>query len=796
MDDVEPPVEATTSLPHVLSRLREQHLSLPSSSPLDLVRQFRHIPFSDDDQQPPPTPPPPIVLDPQPHSSNPRKLLTPFLLQALFLGASALGLLARRKVRAPAEVAVEKEKRAGDKAVRAAEDRVDEIQALDLLVGAFAAPEVAESIEVEASAEMLEKRSEVLCSLAKEVEARKLPVGRTAVAGVLHHLSQVPPSPPSVFAAEMGTAPHLFAWSWAAYEALPPVSSSPSPTSSSTTDLSLDDALLSAFLSLAYRADSNAPLSRQRAFAHYVDRQILSSVSRRLLSRADPPPPTLLSDLARAAVRACRLDILTKLLAHDSLDSKLRLFLARAALTVLARDGGGRAKDPEQVVPLVGAFVKAVRGLDEVGPDELKCIEGGLRRLYSNFSSAGVAFERYLAFVVFSVLDRAPEVVSGHPTFVVHALEHLSRSRNPRLARRILDAIPYPLRRLEHYEPVLSSFHSISSRVAWDSLLRDTDLTPQLSTFIAYLRSQAHHNASLPATTLPTTQHLVRMMHHCGIPKTREVYDLVLRVLTRHGSDAALRRTLSRMEERDGFPRDGSEKTLAILAQREMVRRDVQVRRVVEVGEDGRREVRVVERARRGGGRAQMRKVATAVEAGEEQLRLSRETAEGKKARKAQVEEDPERPSMLANVLLKNVSRWTKEVGVEHLIALARAQLGVEFSFPPPSASSPPPTSPAAPQRKLRAAPSAPLPIAHLTWSHFKTVREPAFRTLAKSFRTRGGEYGQQAARALEELLTMEKGMVGRAEKARQRKEKGREGERERKMGRARARDEVAEPKR
>ncbi|GAA5889531.1 hypothetical protein JCM6882_007059 [Rhodosporidiobolus microsporus] len=800
------PESDPAALSSTLTRLRELHSSTPDASPAALVHQMRFSPplYHDDDarERPPPTPPPPIRLDPQPHSSA-SPLLTPFLLQALFLSASALGLLARRKVQRPEEAAVEVREKEHDRARRQAEERVDELQALDLLVGALAVPEASGVEAVEDVWQWRKEKLQPLLGVVRTIQAEKLAVDRTAIASVLHFFATRPPSVAAVDAKAVQryeqARPVLVEWASNAFEALKEAEMSakadvlPAPSSVSPLDilrpeddpspppptlfsspsvasaqpsppppiLISDDLILRSLLSVVYQNGEGRALPRQRridldAKTCSADRRILATVSDRVLASPEASS-ALLQDLAQAAVRATRPDILEDVRQLRSSPS-FRLFAAGRALDLYARGGTLSQNEREAVACAVGDLEEAVAQLERFGEGELDRVHWALVRLMEGVLG-DVAAEKSLRRIAVKALAVDPAAVAAHPRLLVDLLKHLVRSRHPRFATRVLLSIPREVRNLEHYEAVLRSSHLETARRAWTILASHPTLEPQLSTFIAFLRAHAHSDAP-PVETFSSYQDLVAHMRRLKVPFTLEAHHLVLRVLVRHGSDPALRRHVRHMREKDGL--EPTAETLAILATREMVRLDRQCRTTFAIEAYGERARHTVELPRRRGGRGQMKRVANAVR---EVQAVEAAEREGK--------EDKERAtggSFGTNILLKNLTRWTREVDAARLVEITKGQLGIDLSPLAPSPSPSPSASPSRYARRPQPTILSPLPASALTYTHYATARRPAYMLLAKAFEQRGE---RERAGALRRLAHEEGKAVGRKE--RERKREGRE---------------------
>jgi len=185
-DEAERDIDA---LPSILRKLKSLSLEYPNLTPSQIISKARLSMFDEDPNQTPPTPPPPIVLHPQPYSDS--RFFTPFLLQAIILGVSALGLFARRKLR-PIEGQKSEQDRLVSRTTRQeAEERVDGVQALNLLISAHAVPE---------ALEMEERKMEVwrkeglrpLVNLVSQAIKSEQPLNQLGVASILHFVSAAP----------------------------------------------------------------------------------------------------------------------------------------------------------------------------------------------------------------------------------------------------------------------------------------------------------------------------------------------------------------------------------------------------------------------------------------------------------------------------------------------------------------------------------------------------------------------------------------------------------------------------
>ncbi|GAA5862300.1 hypothetical protein JCM1840_001714 [Sporobolomyces johnsonii] len=715
-------------LPAVLQHLRTLHAAFPDDSPSSIIRQARPFPFQDDDAHSPPAPPPPIVLHPQPYSNS--RLLVPTLLQALILGASALGLFTRRKVRTSDSVAAEREVKAQRTAREEAEDQVDELQALNLLVSAYAVPEASGVVEPTAALDWREKSLEPLVSLVSRTGAMGVQADRLTVASLLHYVSLPPTIPTPSFPSSLPETdyslarPLLGLHAWNTYAALPPVvsrPSSPAPTAPPPAS-SLDDAILASFLSLIY------PVADRQTRFLLEDhgrqaRLIVNEVATRLLKSSSTAPTWLLHHLGLTAARARRLDILQQLLGlSPPLPPEIRLELAVRTLQLLASREEWRG-DRELVVSVAEHFAAAVRGLGNIDDAQVELLNRGLR-LQQSMYSIDQALQPYVVSTVRELLQSANAArLLAHPTLLVDVLRYLVKTRHPRAALAIFRSLPSPNLTLAHFEAILPSSHDPTSQAVWDALLAHPTLDPTPSTFSARFTSHAHGRS--PPSALQAAYRDVTLMNRTGVPKTLEIWNKLLQVLVRHGTDMGLTRVLKRMRK-DGVQPDRG--TMAILAQREMVRQDVQLKKGRSVGRDG----EVVERVtvqRRRGGVAQMRKVRETVRAWETKLATS--TTVDADRSKHEVD-------IMPNILLKNLSRWPLETDTPRLIELTKLSLDIDLS--PLDPTSPWPSDVAERSSPSSCAPTPPPLPSNVDISPvvFDKLRRPAYKMLIKAFDHRG----------------------------------------------------------
>lgn len=747
-------------LPRALARVRLAFAAAPSSSPADIVQRARLSSHADDDNRHPPIPPPLIRLDPEPRPSR-DGLLTPFLLHALFLGASALGLLARRKVCTPEKVQSDAAQRTAERERQAAEDRIDELQALDLLVSVCAVPE-STGVKVDG----LQWREEQLRSVTKlvgRIDAAGMPITRQRVASIVHFVSFEPPRvageraravPPS---SKYSLArPVLGLWAWRAYESLPTA-----PSSSSTPD-PLDAPLLGAFLSLLYppkRIEADR-FFFARSLSSTTDRQILNAVATRVLAEGYSPSRGLVAAFANAAIRARRVDLLeTLVIRHADLDPKVRLIVVTGALRLLAENVLGR-RDPERAARWAARFVEATKQLPAISLREVGDVEVALRRMEDKLELEHDVLAPYVADAVTALLESSQQEAVLAGTVVLSALRHLLRNGEAHHAQRIFDAVPPAQRSLAHFEALLKFPDVALARHTWRALAVHPTLQPTFHFYDLYFATLA--KPSTPGASSSTRLRLAyraflsaRRAASSRVPLAR-LWHAFLRVCAAHAPEPQLRVLLSRMEHDDGVAPD--ERTAAALVAREMRREDAKTRRKAEVvvGPRGEREVERVERdRRRGGGKAQMRRVRDKAREWSRRVNVPEAAAQGEgDVEVARAGPNAPQPD-LDRLVLQDALRWRREYTTDKLVVLARARLGIDLAALVPEGS-----------RQIGKA--APPPAHALEPAAWHREREPALKLFVWALEHRGRD---DLAGAVAEVLRDEAAQVRRTE-LRQRKER------------------------
>lgn len=662
--------------------------------------------------------------------------------------------------------------RKAQRARQEAEDRIDQVQALNLLVVALGQPDLS-TVSVSSTAgkehapapapgerwndELAAAKN--LAGLLHRVERDRLPFDHFTVLAALRVVAAAGLRDESV---EHRRAIGL--WAWRAAQPTEDSASKPRPDLSSPDDAG-KAAITRAFLSLLY---PSFEASRRHFFPRstsspLTDRHILNSLSERILlalapasapgtSRPDPNP-VLVRELAETAWRARRVDILGRIATatQGEVDASVRLLAASRALEVLAMDAQRRRK-AEIVLPWAAEFVDSVKALvaaatnnnndkDARGPllpADLESVRAGLscltrdRAFAINRPLAPFVAETCLALLRNPILATQLLVADADKksaNLVERSMRYLVRSRHPRLAEEVFAAIPQDLVSLQHYRILLSSDHAPLSKRAWTSLIGHPTLQPDAATVRAALVPTAQ---SPDRTALSRAFRLFRRLEK---PTSRD-WNLLLSVASRHGSDRLLNRVRREMAA-SGVGADRY--AAAALVSRDMCKTDAQKRLVLDKAPDLdtdsslRATRRAVEQLRRVSGSAQIRRVRLAAREWD-----AKSSSSSVLSRRQVKQED-----ILPNLLLKNTARWPKEYGVKKLVLLAKAQLGVDLQAG---------AAPTTDNGNVNLHVARNVPPAVPTWRHFEQVRRPAFRTLAKALEKRGrADLASELRRAMRE---------------------------------------------
>lgn len=683
-------LEAARQLPSAVNRVLGALAASPSSSAADILLRSRPSSGADDDNQHPPIPPPVIHLDPGPRPAR-DGLLTPFLLQALFLGASALGLLARRKVSPPDDAPRLVAHNEAERERQAAEDRIDELQALDLLVTVCAVPEATGAV-VDPLA-WREGQLRQVTKLLGRIDSAQVPVSAQTVASVLHFVGLEPRVEREGGAAEAHSAsryslarPVLGLWAWRAYEALRLQPAAPAAPDR------LEASLLGAFLSLLYPSN-RAEVDRfffPSTLSPTTDRQILNVASKRVLAQGYTPARGLLAAFAGAVDRARRIDLLEELVVHSNLHPELRLSVVVSATKHLAQNLLGR-QDAERASRWAARLAAAVEQLETVSLQQLRRVEAAIKRLQRDFEVDPSILAPHLTDVVLALLTSSAQAKVVEGSAVLSTMRYLLRSGDTSGARRLFDAIPASALSLAHCEALLKSPDTALVRHAWSTLHAHPTLKPSVHLcelyFAALARPSTADATSSTRVRLATTAfRRARLLSSTNLPLDR-LWHAYLSVCATHAPTPMVHKLVSRMQREDGIEPDA--RTAALLVEREMRREDIKVRRVEGVGAHGERDVLVERTARRGGGKAQMRRVRDSAREWSRRLAAAPSAAganegEGTAASAATRREDGEQvvpwQAELDHLVLKDAVRWRREYDTDKLVILVRARLGIDLA--------------------------------------------------------------------------------------------------------------------
>ncbi|KPV74525.1 uncharacterized protein RHOBADRAFT_54333 [Rhodotorula graminis WP1] len=780
-------IDVARELPLALGRARTALAASPSSSAADIVLRARSASSADDDNQHPPIPPPLIRLDPEPRAAR-DGLLTPFLLHALFLGASALGLLARRKVPAPDQAQRSTAHETAERERQHAEDRVDELQALDLLVTVCTVPE-ATGVDVDPHA-WREGQLRHLTKLLGRLDTAQAPVSAQTVASVLHFVGFEAPVEPEARSLEAHSPsryslarPVLGLWAWRAYEA-----SRLQPDAAAAPDR-LEASILGAFLALLYpptRTEENRFFFPSN-LSSTTDRHILNLVSKRVLADGYTPTRGLLKAFASAVNRARRVDLLEALVVHPDLHPELRLTVVLNAIKHLAQNDLGR-HDVERVSRWASRLVVAIEQLETVSLQQVRDVEVAIRRLQREFKVDPALVAPLVTDVVVALLQSPAQHKLLEGSMVIGALRHLLRSGNTSDARRLFDAIPSSGLSLAHCEALLKSPDTTLVRHAWSTLHAHPILEPTIHLcelyFAALARPSTDDATSSTRVRLATTAfRRARLLSSTKVPLDR-LWHAYLSVCATHAPTGMVHKLVSRMEREDGIAPHA--RTAALLVEREMRREDIKVRRVEVVGAHGERDVVVERTARRGGGKAQMRRVRDTAREWSRKLAASSCTAgdgEAVAAAAAAAKRDGDErvvpwQAELDHLVLKDAVRWRREYDTAKLAVLVRARLGIDLAPLVLVAAAAGPDHDAVAAKAVAAALASPA-TRTLDPDAWRQSRERELKLFARGLEHRGRE---DLGRVLRKVLR-EEAARARREDLRRRKERRKEGWRARQRG-------------
>lgn len=562
---------------------------------------------------------------PHPRPPNPH-IISALLLQAIFLGASALGLLGRKK----AEDATSDRFR-GNPDARRREEELDELTALNLFLSSYVPTS---GTPPSPTYDLVRPISTILTRL------NSLPPSRWTILALLAFVDS--PLPARVAGPVQPlrernklSRPILLLWAWKSFVSLP------SPSS----DTETDHAILAAFTSFI----STPP----RPVAEEVHSEILEGLATRHFDH-EPLPNTLRLALGQAALESEILYVVMRLLREDGpgkLEAMEKIFLASELLKQVQRSEQWRG-EREAVLSIAQAFSDAVADLlEESGSEGLerkavKSVQIGTQALMAGYG-IDVPLESFITTPLVALLRASPSSASHFSApFLLSVLHHLSNSRHPKLALFLFEAIPAPLLTLRHFDPLLRTHHSPTSDLIWAALLAHPNFVPDLTSYSSRLSSHAKPSN----LRLEAAHDDLRRMGQAGIERTTKEWNKLLKLVVRLGSDRMVHRQVRKLVE-SGIERDGA--TFNTVLQRS----------VVSPGRVGARKEGVTK------GRKQMELVRTNV-----RLLAARE-----KRRRGHAGIAREGDEVTSNVVLKVATRWSIEVNAGDLVRLARRVLGVDL---------------------------------------------------------------------------------------------------------------------
>ncbi|ORY84647.1 hypothetical protein BCR35DRAFT_302948 [Leucosporidium creatinivorum] len=804
-----------TSTPFpLLKSLRSAQRLSPGASPSSLLASQRPILYDDEsDAQHPPTPPPPIAFLPQADGPNPH-LLSAALLQAIFLGASAMGLLMRKRVRNDGgkaramddgreedildDMVVQRRWAMEELETRRKEGELalDDVPALNLLLSAYAEVDPEVSVDWEKQMSNLERNGEKIAllqrrkmglervaSLLAQFDRRALKPDHWTVLAVLAFAN--PKDSPSIKALDESafgqSQPVLTEWAWKAYAEL---DSAGTTTSAVTTEAHLT--IIHTFVQFldSPLSDSLPPNTR---------RKMLTSISSRFLpwssssTTLPSPPPSLLLQLGLLALHARCTNIVTPLITESLLPPRERQSLALAILEAASIDEEWRQNRDlirfvcETLVDAITALCKTTRR-EEL---DIPLLERASRLLIEGFG-VDIPLEPFIVSLLVTHL-RLPD---GHslfsPDFLTYILTSLINARQPSSAYRIFSLIPRPHRTTRHYYPLLRSHHHRTGRNAWQELQERwaaKEIRPEVKAWEARLTGliQAGSGGGMaPSKNGPSTtrainrrrakealeladQDLLLLQKH-GIARSTKLSNKFLKLSSKASDEPSWRRHVGRqwrdVEEASagvvggegGQEDEGRRRSKAVRGKVDEATRVIMVGRHLESSDRGPRSSSY--------GKKQIREMKEELAKGERSMHRRF----GKGGRRAP--EEQEKVDILPNIVLNSLTRWPREINTETLVKLAAQSLNIDLS------SSSFPRSPSSPPTTLLGLTIDPQPIP--TPDQFSMLRRPAYRTLLKAFRNRGE---RMYHRRLLERLQVEERWVRRKAMGLDRGEEPSEGE-------------------
>ncbi|KAL8287613.1 hypothetical protein RQP46_003471 [Phenoliferia psychrophenolica] len=642
------------------------------SQPLQQLDQTLHQPHQPQSQHP--------------HRPNPH-LVGAFWLQALFLGASALGLLPRRKKAGSVEDRQEREERIEER------ERAEALEINLLLASYMPWPEddtplsaLTPWIPLSASPTQPGKSIAAVTAALAQFSAAGLKPDRWTVLSLMSCVGALPTTPSSTPTKSDLARPVIALCAWRTFADLPR-----SPETAAT-----DLALLRAFVDY---------LANPPPFAQDLTAELLASISH-LLSTSPPPSlpipnpyPSLIASLAPIALAHNNLGALQALIARESpLDPFQKIQMSVHTLELIAADE--ELRNTREVVRDFGeAFADNVRQLYGCGPREwarrirpdkvaldaegsepvqlsvppaeeeedsadgrptqprkrnaahraqlrVNLIRRGIDLLRAEFR-VDVPLEDLYADATLVLLTFTPSSLAE--SWLLTILRSLVASRHPRLALSLFDTVPSSSLTLDHFNALLRTHHLPTSSLVFLRLLSHPTLSPTLPSFHARLISHRHNLAVEPA------HNDLNLMKSLDIPRDSKAWNLLLAILARAGSDRELFRHWVRMEQAGISP--------------DVYSWNILLGRTTRARPPPRRDADVPSRrTTRGGagrvGSSQLRTVIRTLESTTPSPELS----------------IPASPSSVAsNTLLRSLGRWSSEVNTPHLVALTRTVLGIDL---------------------------------------------------------------------------------------------------------------------
>ncbi|SCZ95264.1 BZ3500_MvSof-1268-A1-R1_Chr11-2g03392 [Microbotryum saponariae] len=572
------PLQATAALLEHIRRHRRSERELPSTLPIleyttsssDLNPSPESHAHNHSEGRSAPIPPPPIAY--LPHSSTDHSnLLAAFLLQAIFLGASAVGLLLRKKStvqqvddsikstpsptsvakRAEADLEAQKQRRT---------EEIDHVPALNLLLSSYVelpseqqpeakvTPSSKETVVLNFVKHKMERLPHVAEVLSRFSEARARPDTWTTLAAMA--FVEVPSA--VLQACQLGStetkdrfrelnslSEKLVEWSWQAF-----LGAERSGMSSE-----VKATLVSSFLQWAARTETIEE-GHHNALAHrIIDHGSTSMSELTALQRAL---------LGQAALYHSRTGLVARWLAADSmLDPRTRLDLAASTLKVLA-DHEEWHRRGDVVLYTAEALVTSLEQLyapssgDAIDPTLRVVLDECLTLLIHHFR-IDAPLEPLYTRIIESLMTKDPTSFSS--SRLRSFLESLITARQAKLATKVFLLIPSPSRTLGQYEAMLRSHRAMTSDRVWSDLLLHPTLEPSVSSLSARLSSHLltrRHDLALQDFNLvrerlrtKTLQALSEQERTLWTKSYTKLYTLYVR--TKH--DVSLSRLRQRMKD-------------------------------------------------------------------------------------------------------------------------------------------------------------------------------------------------------------------------------------------------------